>query len=131
MSLPVTANRTGEEAWSFTMSPGGLVSALLGKKIVYNFDNVAMNELNKHNKPIFIYSTLICGDISLKGLKEFETKWIGLPGVDVHDAVGKKALSIALAEKVHVLILNSHIYYCKMEKGKKKIKTLFMSYFVY
>ncbi|KAL0891134.1 hypothetical protein Bca101_015117 [Brassica carinata] len=62
MSLPVTAKRTGEEAWSFTMSPGGLVSALLG-------------------------------------LKEFETKWIGWPGVDVHDAVGKKALSIALAEK--------------------------------
>ncbi|KAG2263073.1 hypothetical protein Bca52824_070152 [Brassica carinata] len=62
MSLPVTAKRTGEETWSFTMSPGGLVSALLG-------------------------------------LKEFETKWIGWPGVDVHDAVGKKALSIALAEK--------------------------------
>lgn len=102
MSLPVTAKRTGEETWSFTMSPGGLVSALLGKKIVYNFDNVAMNELNKHNKPIFIYITLICGDISLKGLKEFETKWIGWPGVDVHDAVGKKALSIALAEKVNV-----------------------------
>ncbi|WZZ76230.1 hypothetical protein YC2023_087600 [Brassica napus] len=99
MSLPVTAKRTGEETWSFTMSPGGLVSALLGKKIVYNFNNVAMNELNKHNKPIFIYITLICGDISLKGLKEFETKWIGWPGVDVHDAVGKKALSIALAEK--------------------------------
>lgn len=31
MSLPVTAKRIGEESWSFTMSPGGLVSALLGK----------------------------------------------------------------------------------------------------
>ncbi|KAL1203079.1 putative alpha,alpha-trehalose-phosphate synthase [UDP-forming] 4 [Cardamine amara subsp. amara] len=62
MSLPVTAKRTGDESWSFTMSPGGLVSALLG-------------------------------------LKEFETKWIGWPGVDVHDAVGKETLSIALAEK--------------------------------
>ncbi|KAG7622008.1 unnamed protein product [Arabidopsis thaliana] len=62
MSLPVTAKRTGEESWSFTMSPGGLVSALLG-------------------------------------LKEFETKWIGWPGVDVHDAIGKKTLSITLAEK--------------------------------
>ncbi|ESQ54516.1 hypothetical protein EUTSA_v10026761mg [Eutrema salsugineum] len=62
MSLPVTAKRIGEESWSFTMSPGGLVSALLG-------------------------------------LKEFETKWIGWPGVDVHDAIGKKALSVALAEK--------------------------------
>ncbi|XP_010438594.1 PREDICTED: probable alpha,alpha-trehalose-phosphate synthase [UDP-forming] 4 [Camelina sativa] len=62
MSLPVTAKRVGEESWSFTMSPGGLVSALLG-------------------------------------LKEFETKWIGWPGVDVHDAVGKKTLSVALAEK--------------------------------
>lgn len=50
MSLPVTANRTGEEAWSFTMSPGGLVSALLGKKIVHNFDNVAINELTTINR---------------------------------------------------------------------------------
>jgi len=33
MSLPVTAKRTGEESWSFTMSPGGLVSALLGKRM--------------------------------------------------------------------------------------------------
>ncbi|CAA7039686.1 unnamed protein product [Microthlaspi erraticum] len=36
---------------------------------------------------------------ALLGLKGFETKWIGWPGVDVYDVVGKKALSTALAEK--------------------------------
>lgn len=43
-------------------------------------------------------------------MKEFETKWIGWPGVDVYDAVGKKALSIALAEKVRKDFEKSHIY---------------------
>lgn len=45
MSLPVTAKRIGEESWSFTMSPGGLVSALLGKKIYTTFGNIVSNQL--------------------------------------------------------------------------------------
>ncbi|XP_048613137.1 probable alpha,alpha-trehalose-phosphate synthase [UDP-forming] 2 [Brassica napus] len=60
--LPVSAKRTGENSWSLEMSPGGLVSGLLG---------VAA---------------------------EFETKWVGWPGVDVYDVVGKNALSKSLAD---------------------------------
>ncbi|CAH8381179.1 unnamed protein product [Eruca vesicaria subsp. sativa] len=60
--LPVSAKRTGENSWSLAISPGGLVSGLLG---------VAA---------------------------EFETKWVGWPGVDVYDVAGKNALSKSLAE---------------------------------
>ncbi|RID57837.1 hypothetical protein BRARA_F01187 [Brassica rapa] len=60
--LPVSAKRTGENSWSLEMSPGGLISGLLG---------VAA---------------------------EFETKWVGWPGVDVYDVVGKNALSKSLAD---------------------------------
>lgn len=38
----------------------------------------------------------------LKGVNEFETRWIGWAGVNVPDEVGQKALSEALAEKVLV-----------------------------
>lgn len=36
----------------------------------------------------------------LKGVKEFETRWIGWAGVNVPDEVGQNALTEALAEKV-------------------------------
>lgn len=36
----------------------------------------------------------------LKGVKEFEARWIGWAGVNVPDEIGQKALSTALAEKV-------------------------------
>ena len=36
----------------------------------------------------------------LKGVKEFEARWIGWAGVNVPDEVGQKALTEALAEKV-------------------------------
>lgn len=32
--LPVSAKRTGENSWSLEMSPGGLVSGLLGKSLM-------------------------------------------------------------------------------------------------
>ncbi|KAF8080678.1 hypothetical protein N665_0929s0030 [Sinapis alba] len=60
--LPVSAKRTGENSWSLEMSPGGLISGLLG---------VAA---------------------------EFETKWVGWPGVDVYDVAGKNELSKSLTE---------------------------------
>ncbi|CAH2037263.1 unnamed protein product [Thlaspi arvense] len=60
--LPVSAKRTGENSWSLEMSPGGLVSGLLGVRA------------------------------------QFDTKWIGWPGVDVYDDVGKKSLCSSLAE---------------------------------
>jgi len=36
-----------------------------------------------------------------KGVKEFEARWIGWAGVNVPDEIGQKALTKALAEKVH------------------------------
>ena len=36
----------------------------------------------------------------VKGVKEFEARWIGWAGVNVPDEVGQKALAKALAEKV-------------------------------
>ncbi|ESQ35106.1 hypothetical protein EUTSA_v10009417mg [Eutrema salsugineum] len=60
--LPVSAKRTGENSWSLEMSPGGLVSGLLGVTA------------------------------------QFDTKWVGWPGVDVYDEVEKRALSKSLAE---------------------------------
>ncbi|WZZ34042.1 hypothetical protein YC2023_017443 [Brassica napus] len=38
---------------------------------------------------------------ALLGVKEFEARWIGWAGVNVPDEVGQKALTKALAEKVH------------------------------
>lgn len=35
-------------------------------------------------------------------MKEFEARWIGWAGVNVPDEVGQKALTKALAEKVHI-----------------------------
>ncbi|KAG7654566.1 Trehalose-phosphatase [Arabidopsis suecica] len=60
--LPVSAKRTGENSWSLEMSPGGLVSGLLGIT------------------------------------SQFDTKWVGWPGVDVHDEIEKNALTESLAE---------------------------------
>ncbi|VVA91593.1 unnamed protein product [Arabis nemorensis] len=60
--LPVSAKRTGENSWSLEMSPGGLVSGLLGVTA------------------------------------QFDTKWVGWPGVDVYGEVGKEALSESLGE---------------------------------
>lgn len=40
----------------------------------------------------------------LKGVKEFEARWIGWAGVNVPDEVGQKALTEALAEKVRVFM---------------------------
>lgn len=37
---------------------------------------------------------------SVEGVKEFDTRWIGWAGVNVHDEVGQKALTKALAEMV-------------------------------
>lgn len=41
---------------------------------------------------------------------EFETKWIGWPGVDVYDVVEEKALSKSLAEIVRIEIHELFIY---------------------
>ncbi|KAG7591950.1 Alpha-alpha-trehalose-phosphate synthase [Arabidopsis thaliana x Arabidopsis arenosa] len=60
--LPVSAKRTGENSWSLEMSPGGLVSGLLGVT------------------------------------SQFDTKWVGWPGVDVYNEVEKNALTKSLAE---------------------------------
>jgi hypothetical protein len=40
-----------------------------------------------------------------KGVKEFEARWIGWAGVNVPDAVGQKALTKALAEKVLIFTI--------------------------
>lgn len=37
----------------------------------------------------------------IEGVKEFEARWIGWAGVNVPDEAGQKALTKALAEKVH------------------------------
>lgn len=49
----------------------------------------------------------------LKGVKEFEARWIGWAGVNVPDEIGQKALTTALAEKVrsHHLILVPSTYF--------------------
>ncbi|XP_010480504.1 PREDICTED: probable alpha,alpha-trehalose-phosphate synthase [UDP-forming] 2 [Camelina sativa] len=60
--LPVSAKKTGENSWSLKMSPGGLVSGLLGVT------------------------------------SQFDTKWVGWPGVDVINEVEKAALSKSLTE---------------------------------
>jgi hypothetical protein len=38
--------------------------------------------------------------VSVEGVKEFDTRWIGWAGVNVPDEVGQKALTKALAEMV-------------------------------
>lgn len=43
-------------------------------------------------------------DHFVKGVKEFEARWIGWAGVNVPDEIGQKALTKALAEKVHLRI---------------------------
>ncbi|CAA7056687.1 unnamed protein product [Microthlaspi erraticum] len=72
--LPVSAKRTGENSWSLEMSPGGLVSGLLG---------VAA---------------------------QFDTKWVGWPGVDVYDEVEKRALSKALAEMKCIPVFLNEVF---------------------
>lgn len=42
---------------------------------------------------------------ALLGVKEFDTRWIGWPGVNVPDDVGQEALTKALAEMVFNLFL--------------------------
>lgn len=47
-------------------------------------------------------------DHFVKGVKEFEARWIGWAGVNVPDEIGQKALTEALAEKVHLAYTNSY-----------------------
>ncbi|KHN06447.1 Alpha,alpha-trehalose-phosphate synthase [UDP-forming] 1 [Glycine soja] len=72
--LPVSAVREGVESYRLEISVGGLVSALLGKKILSPCINCFF------------------------GVKEFDTRWIGWAGVNVPDDVGQRALTKALAE---------------------------------
>lgn len=47
---------------------------------------------------------------SLEGVAaQFDTKWVGWPGVDVCDEVGKKALSKSLAKMVRIWNLSIYI----------------------
>ena len=51
-----------------------------------------------------LITVLICSNMIMlfyKGVKEFEARWIGWAGVNVPDEIGQKALTKALAEKVH------------------------------
>ncbi|KAL4563413.1 hypothetical protein LXL04_027454 [Taraxacum kok-saghyz] len=52
---------------------------------------------------------------ALLGITDFEAKWIGWPGVTVHDEVGRKSLTEALAEKRCVPVFLDenlvHLYY--------------------
>ncbi|TKY60093.1 Alpha,alpha-trehalose-phosphate synthase of UDP-forming 1 [Spatholobus suberectus] len=74
--LPVSAVRKGVESYHLEISVGGLVSALLGKK----------------NEGCMKFI------VSVEGVKEFDTRWIGWAGVNVPDDVGQRALTKALAE---------------------------------
>lgn len=49
-------------------------------------------------------------DRFVKGVKEFEARWIGWAGVNVPDEVGQKALTKALAEKVQLVYTDSLSY---------------------
>jgi len=42
--------------------------------------------------------------VSVEGVKEFDTRWIGWAGVNVPDDVGRRALTKALAEMVWSLL---------------------------
>lgn len=42
--------------------------------------------------------------VSVEGVKEFDTRWIGWAGVNVPDEVGQKALTKALAEMVLIIV---------------------------
>jgi hypothetical protein len=44
--------------------------------------------------------------VSVEGVKEFDTRWIGWAGVNVPDEVGQKALTKALAEMVLNIVLS-------------------------
>ena len=59
---------------------------------------------------------------SLEGVAaEFETKWVGWPGVDVYDVVGKNALSKSLADMVRIwkLIGLHQVYMLETSHFKK------------
>lgn len=98
--LPVSAVRRGEDSWSLEISAGGLVSALLGN-LTLAYCSVSV--LSYVQGADFYTSSLvqiISNVLLLKGVKEFEARWIGWAGVNVPDEVGQKALTKALAEKV-------------------------------
>ncbi|KAL5188226.1 Alpha,alpha-trehalose-phosphate synthase [UDP-forming] 1 [Glycine soja] len=82
--LPVSAVREGVESYRLEISVGGLVSALLGKKILSPCINC-----------FFGCMKLV---VFVEGVKEFDTRWIGWAGVNVPDDVGQRALTKALAE---------------------------------
>ncbi|KAK7255105.1 hypothetical protein RIF29_28508 [Crotalaria pallida] len=52
----------------------------------------------------FLVNGIVSFKFLRKGVKEFEARWIGWAGVNVPDEIGQKALTKALAEKVHMLI---------------------------
>lgn len=42
--------------------------------------------------------------VSVEGVKEFDTRWIGWAGLNVPDEVGQKALTKALSEMVFNIV---------------------------